>query len=696
MPVNKHIKEKDLALETKSDEFRKSADIDSANYRVFLSSLDLDRTLRIYTSLFQLSLQAVDAATSGNSTAFSSYTDRMRPLMSYIADNNIKLSSFFDESNPTTSELVSRDPKIKETVSALLQNLKTIQSVRETMGAVSFNSSFLASDELTNAFIDFKLDLAWDFEHDAVILLNLDDIRLIHYLVQRGQKRFILAGGSLDLESCQDFADLGRIFFRLEDYKSLQEQGGTPSFPGRPMHRFAIFDLGEKSIPEKEIAKIAVGVHHERNNQWGRFNTINRADATRVLNNLKNMAFYNQTSIFHNKFKDRAAVVVCPGPSLSKNIDLLKEVKGQVIIISVLHALKDLQRKGIDPDIVVHVDPADLKSIKTKKGEVEISLWDQWITENDFSRVGCFVVSNYSKPDVFDVPASNVMWMSSGLPLGDLLPIDVFDYERVGGSVAHASFDLAVELGCSSIVLVGQDLAFSKDGAQYSNQADLQPSEKNKLGYRARVYGDDLEVKGWDGEKIISNNTFVGFAKAFEYHARNLDKKEVKLFNCTEGGIYLKGFEHCKFLDFIDAELKNKHDGFVDKLLNELMTKVENKNKKLADTRKFIVRGRVLAKEIGEIVNILIPLAQKKFHDDADLQKFDKLQNKLIKKMSTNKFYSLGLQRDIHMLQAGIRADQSVKGQLGFHLDFLKVAQHLNNRFIKQFASQFDQIKTIL
>ena len=271
----------------------------------------------------------------------------------------------------------------------------------------------------------------------------------------------------------------------------------------------------------------------------------------------------------------------------------------------------------------------------------------------------------------------------------------VFDYERVGGSVAHASFDLAVELGCSSIALVGQDLAFSKNGDQYSNQADFQPSEEKKLGYRARVYGDDVEVKGWDGEKVISNNTFVGFAKAFEYHARNLDKKEIKLFNCTEGGIYLKGFEHCKFLDFINVELKNKNDEFVDKLLNGLMTKVENKNKKLADTRKFIVRGRVLAKEIGEIVNILIPLAQKKSHDDADLQKFDKLQNKLIKKMSTNKFYSLGLQRDIHMLQAGIRADQSVKGQLGFHLDFLKVAQHLNNRFIKQFASQFDQIKAI-
>ena len=168
---------KEIFKETKSDEFRKSADIDSGNYRVFLSSLDLDRTLRIYKSLFQLSVKAVDAATGGKSTEFSSFTDKMRPLMSYIADNNLKLSSFFDECDSTTSELISKDPNIKETVRALLKNLKTIQSVRETMGAVPFNSAFLASEELTNAFIDFKLDLAWDFEHDAIIILNLTDIR---------------------------------------------------------------------------------------------------------------------------------------------------------------------------------------------------------------------------------------------------------------------------------------------------------------------------------------------------------------------------------------------------------------------------------------------------------------------------------------------------------------------------------------
>ena len=56
---------------------------------------------------------------------------------------------------------------------------------------------------------------------------------------------------------------------------------------------------------------------------------------------------------------------------------------------------------------------------------------------------------------------------------GRVVAYEVFDYERVGGSVAHASLDLAIELGCYSIVLLGQDLAFAKGGEQYSSHADL-------------------------------------------------------------------------------------------------------------------------------------------------------------------------------------------------------------------------------
>ena len=60
-----------------------AADIDRDNYRVFLAEHDIDRTLRIYKALAELSEEAVSALNSGQSREFSLITDRMRPLMAY-------------------------------------------------------------------------------------------------------------------------------------------------------------------------------------------------------------------------------------------------------------------------------------------------------------------------------------------------------------------------------------------------------------------------------------------------------------------------------------------------------------------------------------------------------------------------------------------------------------------------------------
>ena len=125
------------------------------------------------------------------------------------------------------------------------------------------------------------------------------------------------------------------------------------------------------------------------------------------------------------------------------------------------------------------------------------------------------------------------------------------------------------------------------------------------------------------------------------------------------------------------------------------ITKNSNeKNKKVANFKKFITENRTLTREIDKLLKILISIAEKKFHSDDDLRKFDKLQNKMIKKMGKNYFYSLGLQRDIHILQAGLKADPSVAGQLGYHLDFLKVAKDLNSRFNRNFIDQYTLLKS--
>ena len=247
-----------------------------------------------------------------------------------------------------------------------------------------------------------------------------------------------------------------------------------------------------------------------------------------------------------------------------------------------------------------------------------------------------------------------------------------------------------MELGCSSIVLIGQDLAFSEKGDKYTDAADLELSDAKKI----KVYGNDVEVKSWSGGKIKSNNTFISFAKAYELFARVENENSVKLYNCTEGGIYLEGYEHCKFEDFISKEVDLKDKELVGNRLLEITTASNEKNNKVDSLKQYIVKNRILTQEIDKLIKTLIPIAEKKFHGDADLRKFDKLQNKMIKKMGRNYFYSLGLQRDIHILQAGLKADPSIGGQLGYHLDFLRVAKDLNSRFNKNFTDQYNLLKS--
>ena len=102
-----------------------AADIDRDNYRVFLTDLDIDRTVRIYKALAKLSEDSVAALNSGMSKEFSVFSDRMRPLLSYIADNSVKLSNFTEENGDQNSDLEKRDPEIKDAISKLNKNINT-------------------------------------------------------------------------------------------------------------------------------------------------------------------------------------------------------------------------------------------------------------------------------------------------------------------------------------------------------------------------------------------------------------------------------------------------------------------------------------------------------------------------------------------------------------------------------------------
>ena len=650
-----------------------------ASHVARLDGLDSNRSRRIYKILSDLSVKAIDALKNNDAKLFSIQTDKMRPLMSYITNNTVKLSNHLD--NETLDQKIDIDaPKkdLQEFIPVLTQNLKIIDEARKAISAVPFSPSVFSSREISNAFLDYFLPLVWDFEFDIIILLNLDDTNFLDYLIERGQKRFFIIGSSIDnIEIVEKIEKYQVSISGYEDTSIIRDL--FLAIQGKPPAKFTVIDCGTKKFDVKTINKMIEEAEQGRNANWHRFNTVNRADEVRVLDNLHNLVSHEQTSKFHNKFAGIPGVIVCPGPSLQKDIKVLKGIKGKAVIICVLRALGTLLKNGIEPDIVLQIDPHNLKEMPVRCGNKISNLWTEWIEKNDMSKVKLFITSLYSHQENFNIPAEQVMWMSPFQLVSGSLPFEVFEYKRPGGSVAHSALDLLIEFGCSSVALIGQDLAYSNNNQVYTKSAETETNEESKK----TKFGYDVNAEGINGSSVRTNNVFVNFARLFTHFAKELETSKIKLYNCSQMGMRIDGFQHCS----LDTFIKNECNKFVGKEISEILSEKkiitqlgnsEENNKKID---KFISRNLVLANEISRLTSNLKIMLRKEKLSNVELSKFDKLQNKVIKKMKRNYFYTLALQKDSYILQAGLKADSAVATQLEFHKDFLISIDRVNEKF---------------
>lgn len=645
-----------------------------------LQGLDKSRSRRIYKTLSGLSVEAITALKNKDMKGFSSFTDKMRPLLSYINTNHVRLSDHLDEeTSDRKTDGLANDDLLKST-KLLRQNLKIIQEAISPIASIPFTPTLFASKEITNAYLDFLIPLSWDFNFDALILVNLSDPRLLDYITERGQKRLFIIGGSLTEEIFDEKLDKkGVTYWFYPDGSEIKEL--VRSITGRPPLKIVSIDCGNEKIDAEIVEKMQEEASLGRTACWQRFNTVNRSDTSGILDNLYSLATLRQTSEFHGKFSGIPGVVVCPGPSLQTNIDLLKKIKGKALIICVLHALTYLQERDIVPDIVIQVDPKDLSKDIVKKNGQASNVWEEWIVKNDLSKIKYFITSAYAQPEIFKIPVQNIFWMNAGLPIGKHIPIDIKDYTRVGGSVAHSAFDILIEFGCGPIALVGQDLAYGKEGNAYSVGSAGELGRKKGDEFMRNNYGNDVQVKGYDGNPVTTSEVFFSFANLFTIFAERLQASSIKIFNCTEGGMYIDGFTHCSLEQFINEECKETMKNRIDEIFSLQFTAEKEISDRHRKMNKFIGKCINLADEIGGLLVNTKSVLEKKHKSDEDIRRFNKLQNKVIKLMGKNYFYSLALQKNIHILDAGLKADSSAEGQLGFHQDFLDEVQAVNNHF---------------
>jgi hypothetical protein len=237
-------------------------------------------------------------------------------------------------------------------------------------------------------------------------------------------------------------------------------------------------------------------------------------------NTLKNLPNTLQTpgiNLLFQQFKDRPGVVIATGPSLRKNMHLLKGVYDRALLISVDASLKVLMEEGIKPHLVTSIErlPAIARLVANIPG-----LEDVYYTPCDL--VVPEALAAYRGPKIMTMRNySYYNWL--GMDKGQLF---------LGPSTANLAFKIAEVLGCNPIILVGQDLAFGPDG--FTHAAGALPNERmEKI-----PTGTIREVMGNDGEPVRTTITWFDMLKWYEKDIAGFSGTCV---NATEGGARIDG-----------------------------------------------------------------------------------------------------------------------------------------------------------
>ncbi|EAJ1617186.1 motility associated factor glycosyltransferase family protein [Campylobacter coli] len=231
------------------------------------------------------------------------------------------------------------------------------------------------------------------------------------------------------------------------------------------------------------------------------------------------------------------AIIVSTGPSLTKQLPLLKKYASKATIFCADSSYPILAKHGIKPDYVLSLERIPLTSE---------------FFNNDFGEFDkdiMFIVKSVTHPHTIKYLQKNnraFILVSTYASFIQYLKLDYFGYFNMGKSVANMSYLLTEYLNYKNIILIGQDLAYAKDG--FSHTKDYKNLDKHeghfqrdKGKFQCLAYGGNGKVESsriWTMFRLIFENDINYFQKLFN----------ITTYNCTEGGARIEGTIEKPFL----------------------------------------------------------------------------------------------------------------------------------------------------
>lgn len=373
-------------------------------------------------------------------------------------------------------------------------------------------------------------------------------------------------------------------------------------------------------------------------------------------NIMRNILYYTRfpgANIFYNRFENIPAMVIGAGPSLEESIEDIRRLKDRVLLIAVDTAYNVLLKHDIEPHFCISVDAQTVNA-----------RYFEGVPQTDTVLVADPMVH----PSVFRLFGGRIVTFGIAFEMMKWIEKICGSHGEVthGGSVSTNAYDFACRLGCSPILLAGQDFAFTGGRAHvrgshldeliHGRTGRLQTAEVfNRRQVRALP---PIPVPGIRGNKLETNQKLMIFRTWFSRQRRD------DLFNVSADGAVIDGISLKNTVDFNFDEpgqslteardfLYNENDngdGVSRETAEKLQQRVALMLKELGSLKP------VLSRAVGFAENLAEHLQNKQGDGrkvDYILQKLDETDRLIASRKNIKDIISFSSQRTIHTINEG-------------------------------------------
>ncbi|EAI1044163.1 motility associated factor glycosyltransferase family protein, partial [Campylobacter jejuni] len=358
-------------------------------------------------------------------------------------------------------------------------------------------------------------------------------------------------------------------------------------------------------------------------------NLIHGNDPKDAMQGIEQFVYNLPQMITHPSYKELlskrkgigdTAIIVSTGPSLTKQLPLLKKYASKATIFCADSSYPILAKHGIKPDYVLSLE--------------RIPLTSEFFNNDfgEFDKDVLFVCISWVYPQTIKyLQKNNRTFILTSRPSSFIENINLCPYGYVGygPSVAHMAYEFATHLNYKNIIFIGQDLAYAKDG--FSHTKDYSNLDKHE-GHFQRDKGK-FQCLAYEGNgKVESSEIWT----MFRFSLQDIISRNIisTTYNCTEGGARIEGTIEKPFLwaceNLLDKDLNKpfvKLEPLSLNKQNEFLLKAYYKVcKSIKHCRDF---SKILSNDFENIQSIYLSLNEKEEDINLAIEKIDKFKNKL-------------------------------------------------------------------